>query len=131
MAEIWAESRTSVRNAPSKPYMTDQWEPTDARLWQKVLMVAKGRRRQMTRVGPNGPRTIHAPNHGRGFRHWPNQKAVAWAVKQYNGYGGKWKGQNENGEEEVTTASVVSSLTKLFPNETFQQDALERMRFGS
>lgn len=131
MAEIWADNRTAVRNAPSKPYMTDQWEPTDDHLWQKVLNVARGRKRQMTRVGPKGPRTIHAPNHGRGFRHWPNQKAVAWAVKQYKGYGGKWKGRNEEGEEEVTTASVIASLTRDFPNDAFQQEALERMRLGS
>jgi len=93
--ELWSEDLTAERNAPSKPYMTDEWEPTDPRLWLRVLNIAKGRRRQMTRVGPKGPRTIHAPNKGRGFRHWPNQKAVAWAVKQYNGYGGRWKGRDE------------------------------------
>lgn len=100
------EIRTAEREAPSKPYLTDDWTPTDPRLWEKVLMVAKGRRRQMTRVGPNGPRTIHAPHHGRGFRHWPNPKAVAWAVKQYNGYGGKWKGRDE---DEAVTASEEGS----------------------
>lgn len=120
MADLWAEERTAVRNAPSKPYMTDEWDPTDERLWLRVLMVAKGRKRQMTRVGPNGPRTIHAPNHGRGFRHWPNQKAVAWAVKQYNGYGGRWKGKDEKGEEVTTKAASA-----------YEQSALEQMRRGS
>lgn len=104
MPEVWAEDVTAERNAPSKPYLTDDWKPTDPRLWLRVLNVAKGRKRQMTRVGPDGPRTIHAPHHGRGFRHWPNPKAVAWAVKQYNGYGGKWEGKNEKGEK-VTKAS--------------------------
>lgn len=106
------------QNAPSKPYLTDEWKPTDEPLWLKVLMVAKGRKREMTRVGPNGPRTIHAPNHGHGFRHWPNPKATAWAVKQYNGYGGRWKGKDEDGQEVTTKAAA-------------QQNALEQMRLGA
>lgn len=73
---------------PSKPYLTDDHQPTDPSLWEKVLEVARGRRREFTR----NERTIHAPNEGRGFRHWPNPKAVAWAVKQYNGFNGGWKG---------------------------------------
>jgi hypothetical protein len=85
-------------------------------------MVAKGRKREMTRVGPNGPRTIHAPNKGRGFRHWPNPKATAWAVKQYNGYGGRWKGRDEDGQEVTTKAASDAS---------FAQQALESMRLGS
>ncbi len=105
MLELWAEDLTAERNAPSKPYLTDERVPTDPRLWIRVLNVAKGRKRQMTRVGPDGPRTIHAPHNGRGFRHWPNPKAVAWAVKQYNGYGGKWKGK----DEKTVTASDVGA----------------------
>jgi hypothetical protein len=107
MPSLWSEERAATQNAPSKPYLTDDRKPTDPRLWLRVLQVAKGRRRQMTRIGPKGPRTIHAPHHGRGFRHWPNPKAVAWAVKQYNGYGGKWEGQ---GEEAVTASDKVASL---------------------
>lgn len=103
MHDLWAEDLTAAtQNAPSKPYLTDEWEPTDERLWLRVLQVAKGRKREMTRMGPDGPRVIHAPNKGRGFRHWPNPKAVAWAVKQYNGYGGRWKGE---GEESTKAAS--------------------------
>jgi hypothetical protein len=107
MLELWAEDITAERNAPSKPYLTDEWEPTDPRLWIRVLNVAKGRKRQMTRVGPDGSRTIHAPHNGRGFRHWPNPKAIAWAVKQYNGYGGRWKGK---GEEAVTASDESTSV---------------------
>ncbi len=119
MNDLRAQDLTAKQNAPSKPYLTDEWKPTDEPLWLKVLMVAKGRKREMTRVGPNGPRTIHAPNHGRGFRHWPNPKATAWAVKQYNGYGGRWKGKDEEGKE-VTTKAATS-----------QQNALEQMRLGA
>ncbi len=86
---------TAVQNAPAKPYLTDTYNATDQNLWEKVLMVARGDLRYMTRVGPKGPRTIHAPNHGLGYRHWPNMRAVAWAVKQYNGYGGRWKSKDE------------------------------------
>lgn len=93
----------AVRNAPSKPHLTDSYDPTNPTLWDKVLMVARGDLREMTRVGPNGPRTIHAPNHGLGYRHWPNPRAVAWAVKQYNGYGGRWKSPEK--ETVVTAAS--------------------------
>jgi hypothetical protein len=67
--------------------MTDEYSPTDAVLWEKVLEVARGDRREFTR----NERVIHSPNHGRGFRHWPNPKGVAWAVKQYNGFNGGWK----------------------------------------
>jgi hypothetical protein len=122
MTDLQSFDLTAERNAPSKPYMTDEWKPSDERLWLKVLMVAKGRKREMTRVGPNGPRTIHAPNHGRGFRHWPNPKAVAWAVKQYNGYGGRWKGRDEEGQEVTTKAS-----RDVLP----QQTMLEQMRLGA
>lgn len=118
MTDLQPFSLTAQQNAPSKPYMTDEWKPSDERLWLKVLMVAKGRKREMTRVGPDGPRTIHAPNHGRGFRHWPNPKAVAWAVKQYNGYGGRWKGKDEDGQEVTTKAAG-------------HQMVLEQMRLGA
>jgi hypothetical protein len=92
----------AAQNAPSKPYLTDTYNATDQNLWERVLMVARGDLRYMTRVGPNGPRTIHAPNHGLGYRHWPNMRAVAWAVKQYNGYGGRWKSKDKG--KEVTAA---------------------------
>lgn len=94
--------------APSKPHMTDEWEATDRRLWLRVLDVARGRKREMTRVGPKGPRTIHAPNKGRGFRHWPNPKAMAWAVKQYNGYGGQWE---PRGKDKTAAHRVVELYT--------------------
>lgn len=88
--------------APSKPYLTDKYDPTDPVLWDKVLQVARGDLRYFTRVGPDGPRTINAPNHGRGFRHWPNPKAVAWAIKQYNGYGSGWKGDKVGNANRIT-----------------------------
>lgn len=74
--------------APSEPYLTDEYEPTNPRLWRDVLDVAEGKRRQLT----IGPRTINAPNEGAGFRNMPNNpNGIAWAVKQYNGFKGNWR----------------------------------------
>lgn len=86
--------RTALRNAPSKPYFTDEYKPTDPVLWERCLEIVNGERRQFTQSG----RTIHAPNHGRGYRHMPNPKGIAWAVKQYNGFGGGWKNKDEGSE---------------------------------
>jgi hypothetical protein len=84
--------RTALRNAPSKPYFTDEYEPTNATLWERCLEVVNGKRRYYTESG----RTINSPNHGRGYRHMPNPKGIAWAVKQYNGFGGGWKARKED-----------------------------------
>lgn len=108
-----AHDLMSTRNAPSKPGMVDKWHPSDVKLWTRVLEVAKGRKREMTRVGPDGPRTIHAPNNGRGFRHWPNPKAIAWAVKQYKGFGGQWKGKGENEKKASEGSALYDEILKL------------------
>lgn len=72
--------------APSEPYLTDEYQPTNANLWQNVLEVARGDRREL-RIGD---RTINSPNAGRGFYPWPHPNGIAWAVKQYNGFNGGW-----------------------------------------
>jgi len=90
---------------PSKPYMTDEYVPTNPTVWERVLEVARGDRRQMTL----NDRTIHAPNHGRGFKHWPNPKAIAWAVKQYNGYNGGWK-RNQPREASLLVQAGLSGI---------------------
>lgn len=72
--------------APTQPYLTDEYRPTNGHLWQSVLDVAKGERREFRL----GERTIHAPNEGRGFYPWPHPNGIAWAVKQYNGFNGGW-----------------------------------------
>lgn len=73
--------------APSKTYLTDQYEPTNETLWLAVLDVAQGKKREMTL----GDRTIHAPNNGGGYKPWPNPMGSAWAVKQYKGFGGAFR----------------------------------------
>lgn len=80
--------KRAVKRAPSESYLTDEYGATDRHLWKACLDVASGERRDFTESG----RTIHAPNDGRGFRNMPaNPNGIAWAVKQYNGFGGAWK----------------------------------------
>jgi hypothetical protein len=84
--------KRAVRTAPSEPYPTDEYRATDRRLWKACLDVASGERREFTESG----RTIHSPNDGRGYRNMPaNPNGIAWAVKQYNGFGGAWKPHRE------------------------------------
>lgn len=70
-------------SAPSFPHLTDEHVPTNSPLWDKVLEVARGDVPEMT----VGDRTITAPS---GYV-WPSPPASAWAVKQYNGFGGGWR----------------------------------------
>lgn len=85
-------TREAVKRAPSEPYPTDEYGATDRHLWKACLDVASGDRREFTESG----RTIHSPNDGRGFRNMPaNPNGIAWAVKQYNGFGGAWKPHRE------------------------------------
>lgn len=99
--------REAVKHAPSKPGLSDEWKPTNQRLWDLVLEVASGKRRYLT----FGDRTINAPNRGHGFRHWPNPRGVAWAVKQYKGFNGTWERQAmyrlHHGAVTVTEAESV------------------------
>lgn len=80
--------KTGLKTKPSYPHPTDENKPTNEHLWQKVLDVASGDLREYTQ----GDRTIHAPNDGRGFLNMPSHpNGIAWAVKQYKGFGGAWK----------------------------------------
>lgn len=95
--------------APSEPYLTDEYQPTNANLWQNVLEVARGDRRELRL----GDRTIHAPNDGQGFYPWPHPNGIAWAVKQYNGFNGGWTrkeaGVASRMREGVTIATTAGS----------------------
>lgn len=84
-------TKKALKRAPSEPYLTDEYQPTNPDLWEKCVEVVNGKRRELTQYG----RTIHAPNDGRGYDHMPNPYGMAWAVKQYNGFGGNWKGKKE------------------------------------
>lgn len=82
----------AVKTKPSYPNPVDEYRPTDENLWKIVLEVASGKRLEFRR----GDRTIHSPNGTRGYRNMPNNpQGIAWAVKQYNGFGANWKNKNE------------------------------------
>lgn len=72
-----------AKKAPSFPNLTDEYEPTNPTLWEKVKQVARGDKEDLTL----GSRTITKPS---GYT-WPSPPASAWAVKQYNGFGGGWR----------------------------------------
>lgn len=105
--------------APSYPYMTDEYGPTNINLWERVLEVARGDRRELTL----SDRTIHAPNNGQGFKHWPNPKGVAWAVKQYKGFNGGWK-RKEAGLQLLAQAREGILATRTASEEHRQAEAL-------
>ncbi len=73
-----------MARAPSFPHLMDQYEPTNLALWEKVKAVARGDSESMTL----GNRTINKPTTK--FV-WPSPPASAWAIKQYNGFGGGWR----------------------------------------
>lgn len=100
-------ARNSAEAAPSLPFLTDQYGPTNDDLWQKVLEVAKGRRREFTLNG----RTIHSPNNGKGFHPWPNPYGTAWAIKQYKGFSGGWKRKESSGMQVLARARLGPAAT--------------------
>jgi hypothetical protein len=91
-------SLSAKRNAPYKPLPEDNYEPTNETLWKQVLELTRGERK----VIRFQDKEYHAPNNGRGWKHWPSPKGVAWAVKQYNGLGGGWKSRKEDRKREAT-----------------------------
>lgn len=114
LAKMADAPKVAEKNAPSVPLPSDEWEPTNPALWNKVLDVAKGRKSELTQ----GERTIHAPNNGRGYEPWPHPNGTAWAVKQYNGFHGNWKKQTEASDVRLNIA-----------DEDWR--SLERMRLGA
>ena len=75
--------KSAAKRAPSFPYLTDEYEPTNADLWEKVKEVARGDKEKLELGG----RSITKPSN----YVWPSPPASAWAVKQYNGFGGGWR----------------------------------------
>lgn len=118
--------KSAVKTKPSYPYPTDEYQPTNESLWQRVLEVASGRLREFTQ----GDRTIHSPNDGRGYRNMPaHPNGIAWAVKQYNGFGGAWKNRKE---EKVAASSPVLQVLAaggVAVSEGGELDALARAGF--
>lgn len=118
--------KTAVKTKPSYPYPTDEHAATNENLWKRVLEVASGRLREFTQ----GDRTIHAPNDGRGFRKMPaNPNGIAWAVKQYNGFGGAWRNQKEEKVAAQSPLLRVLAAGGVAVSEGGEFDALARAGF--
>lgn len=100
---------SEVQAAPSFPHLTDEWEPTNENLWGRVLEVARGDAKRYQQ----GDRVINSPNRGRGYYPWPHPKGIAWAVKQYNGFGGKWRGRQKEATDLETPEGILIPLHML------------------
>lgn len=98
--------RTSEKHAPSKPLPEDNYEPTKEWLWQAMLDLAQGKRRDFTL----GDKTVNGPNDGRGYSRWPNPMGVAWAIKQYNNLGGNWQPKGKYKEAATENVRKLESL---------------------
>ena len=109
--------------APSKPYLTDQFEPTNKSLWADVLDVARGDKREMTL----GKRTIHAPNNGKGYYPWPHPLGSAWAVKQYKGFGGAFRKKAFQLDPLPLMASGATTTTKVATEEHTRMQKFEKL----
>jgi hypothetical protein len=100
------------KRAPSTPNPSDEWDPTNQHLWDQVLDVASGGLRQLTL----GDRTINSPNNGKGYRNMPqNPKGIAWAVKQYNGFGGNWR--SKQALQSMRLGSIRATRTETVDHE--------------
>jgi len=62
--------------------------PTDPKLWDKILDLARGESNKP--VTANGE-SVNPVNDGKGFRTFPSAYANGWALAQYKRLGGKWK----------------------------------------
>jgi len=91
-----------TKNAPSYPHLTDEYEPTNPALWERVKEVARGDVEELT----VGGRTIHRPADK---YIWPSPPASAWAVKQYNGFGGNWRRTGMDQQLQILRAGGVAS----------------------
>lgn len=115
--------KTAVKTKPSFPQLRDEREATNEALWKRVLDVASGRQREYTQ----GDRTIHAPNDGRGYKDMPaHPKGIAWAVKQYNGFGGQWRGQKEKDVQARSPVLRVLAAGGVAVSEGNELDAMAR-----
>jgi len=103
-----AASRTA-RKPPLDEKRRNFNEPTKPDLWEKVLELARGDKRDMKYRG----KEIQGPNRGKGFDEYPSSYANGWAVRIYNLLGGKWRRMaSENEPTNPGLWEKVQALTK-------------------
>jgi len=91
------------------PLPQDKYLPSNEWLWEACLDLARGKRRYLRYQD----KEIHAPHNGRGWKHWPAPKGVAWAVKQYKNLGGRWKPKDEKKSGTIKLGALGDTLEHL------------------
>jgi hypothetical protein len=125
LAAAMGTLKTAVKTKPSLPGLVDKYEPTDENLWKLVLEVASGKRLKYERSG----REINAPNGTRGYDNMPhNPNGIAWAVKQYKGFGGNFKNRKEAADK--VPEGLADDAPKALDKEASWEKRLERMAAG-
>lgn len=72
---------------PTKKTSSSENEPTNQKLWDKVVRLTKG---EVKSISHNG-RTVEGPNEGAGFKIYPSAYANGWAARVYKDLGGGWR----------------------------------------
>ncbi len=65
--------------------------PTDKKLWNKALNLAKGTKHGGSSSVRVDGESYDAPNDGKGFEKYPSAYANSYAAKMYKKWGGSWK----------------------------------------
>lgn len=65
--------------------------PTNKKLWDKALRLAKGTRNGGSSYVTVAGKRYDAPNDGQGYEEFPSAYSNSYAAKMYKQWGGKWK----------------------------------------
>jgi tRNA nucleotidyltransferase/poly(A) polymerase/2'-5' RNA ligase len=89
-AKAWVDKiirQMDAADEKAKAKKASENEPTNQKLWDKVVRLTKGEVKSITHDG----KTVEGPNDGNGFDIYPSAYANGWAAKAYKDLGGGWK----------------------------------------
>jgi len=66
-------------------------KPTNKKLWDKALRLAKGTRNGGSSYVTVDGKRYDAPNDGKGYEQYPSAYSNSYAAKMYKKWGGSWK----------------------------------------
>jgi hypothetical protein len=102
----WVQDKISVSNHSMDAICTwcdtnqisesSENKPTNQKLWDKALRLAKGTRNGGSASVRVDGKTYDAPNDGKGFEEYPSAYANSYAAKMYKSWGGGWRKVNED-----------------------------------
>jgi hypothetical protein len=118
-------------------FITEKNTPTDKKLWDKALRLAKGTRHGgSSYVIVDGERH-YAPNDGKGFEVFPSAYSNSYAAKIYKKWGGDWK-INEDLREwhkedwvRIDTQGEIQGECGTMPDDQYMQRCLPRKKAES